>query len=402
MPLAEGIENIFLIYYTHKRRQNKMANNELKTINQKQMTTNILDRIGEMKTDGLALPKNYNASNALNVAFLELVDMRVKGRPLLEVVSQKSVYQSLLNMVLQGLSPAKNQVYFIPYGNELQMQRSYFGTQAALKRLSGVKNIWAEVIRKGEKFEFENDQGRKRLTNHEQAFETLDNEIVGAYAVIDTKDEGQLLEVMTRKQIDASWSQAKTSSVHNKFGDQMAMRTVINRAAKNYINTSDDSDSLIHAINDTTENEYDEETRRKDVTEAPQDEKTENLLSEFKEKTKRKEPENEEVPPKSEDPSIEEQPFGNPESIEAEFEEVISNDEEVSEIENEPKEQEEVSETENDDEPKEIDWSNYTVDQIKQSLDNKDVKYKSNAKRDELIAVAEMTLNGSGIQDELF
>lgn len=379
-----------------------MANNNVATVNQKQMTSNILGRVEEMKTDGLALPKNYNASNALNVAFLELVDMRVKGRPLLEVVSKKSVYQSLLNMVLQGLSPAKNQVYFIPYGNELQMQRSYFGTQAALKRLSGVKNIWAEVIRKGEKFEFENDQGRKRLTNHEQTFETLDNEIVGAYAVIDTKDEGQLLEVMTRKQIDASWSQAKTSSVHNKFGDQMAMRTVINRAAKNYINTSDDSDSLIHAINNTTENEYNEETRRKDVTEAQQDEKTENLLDEFKKKTKKKEPVNDDIPANDEEPNVEEHPFGNTESVEADFEEVISSDEEVSTTESEVNQREETSETENDDEPKQIDWSNYTVDQIKQSLDNKDVKYKSNARRDELIAVAEMTLNGSGIQDELF
>lgn len=369
-----------------------MANNELKTINQKQMTTNILDRIGEMKTDGLALPKNYNASNALNIAFLELVDMRVKGRPLLEAVTQKSVYQSLLNMVLQGLSPAKNQVYFIPYGNELQMQRSYFGTQAVLKRLSDVKNIWAEVIRKGEKFEFENDQGRKRLTEHEQTFETLDNEIVGAYAVIDTKEEGQLLEVMTRKQIDASWSQAKTSNVHNKFGDQMAMRTVINRAAKNYINTADDSDLLIHAINNTTENEYEEETRRKDITEAPKDEKTQGLLSEFKE-----------VQPKKDESQ-------EPEIIKAGEDEKNRSEDKDEEHEREAEEYAEFEEVDEqmteketpEDEPEEVDWSKYTVDQIKQSLDNKGTKYKPDAKRDELIAVAEMTLNGSGIQDELF
>ena len=81
---------------------------------------------------------------------------------------------------------------------------------------------------------------------------------------------------------------------------------------------------------------------------------------------------------------------------------MISDDKEVPTTESEVNQQEETSETENDDEPKQIDWSNYTVDQIKQSLDNKDVKYKSNARRDELIAVAEMTLNGSGIQDELF
>lgn len=44
----------------------------------------------------------------------------------------------------------------------------------------------------------------------------------------------------------------------------MAKRTVINRAAKNFINTSDDSDLLVQAINNSTENEYDNE--RVDVT----------------------------------------------------------------------------------------------------------------------------------------
>ena len=62
---------------------------------------------------------------------------------------------------------------------------------------------------------------------------------------------------MTKKEIDASWSQAKTTNVQKKFPQEMAKRTVINRAAKAFINTSGDSDLLIEAINNTTENEYD-------------------------------------------------------------------------------------------------------------------------------------------------
>src|SRR5699024_6054644 len=45
---------------------------------------------------------------------------------------------------------------------------------------------------------------------------------------------------------------------------EMAKRTVINRAAKAFINTSDDSDLLVEAINNSTENEYDNE--RVDIT----------------------------------------------------------------------------------------------------------------------------------------
>src|SRR5690625_7696181 len=70
---------------------------------------------------------------------------------------------------------------------------------------------------------------------------------------------------MTRKEIDASWGQSKTGqAVHKKFPQEMAKRTVINRAAKAFINTSDDSDLLVDAINRSTENEYDNE--RIDVT----------------------------------------------------------------------------------------------------------------------------------------
>ena len=46
----------------------------------------------------------------------------------------------------------------------------------------------------------------------------------------------------------------------------MAKRTVINRAAKMYINTSDDSDLLAGSINTVTANEYEDEPERKDVT----------------------------------------------------------------------------------------------------------------------------------------
>lgn len=330
-----------------------MTNKNEVSINQKQVTSNILDRIEEMKTEGLAIPRNYNPSNALNIAFLELKDMKVRSRPLLEAVTRDSIYQSLLNMVLQGLSPAKNQVYFIPYGNELQMQRSYFGTQAVLKRLSGVKDIWADVIRKGEVFEFTNEDGRKRLTKHEQSFETLDNEMIGAYAVIDTEEEGKILEVMTKKQIDASWSQARSKNVHNKFGDQMAMRTVINRAAKNYINTSDDSDLLIHAINATTENEYDDEESTRDVT--PEKKGTSSLIEELKAEKEQ---------PEEDEKEDENTPIEESDVIDGEFEEV----EEHAEVNDE---------------------KTLTVYEIKEFLDKNKVDYPSKAKKPELERIKE-------------
>ncbi len=248
------------------------------------LTDLVLDRVKQMQdTQDLSLPKNYNASNALNAAFLELQKVQDRNhRPALEVCSHDSIVKSLLDMTLQGLSPAKDQCYFIVYGNELQMQRSYFGTVAAVKRLDGVKKVRAEVVHEKDDFEIgANEDMELVVKRFVPKFENQDNQIVGAFAMIKT-DEGTDFTVMTKKEIDQSWAQTrqKNNKVQQNFSQEMAKRTVLNRAAKMFINTSDDSDLLTGAINDTTSNEYDDE--RRDVTPI-EDEKqsTDELLEGF-------------------------------------------------------------------------------------------------------------------------
>lgn len=236
--------------------------NEL-AILQKDITDTVSSKLTELENSGLQLPPNYNAQNALKSAFFKIKEVQDRNKkPALEVCTKESIANTLLDMVTQGLSPAKTQCYFIVYGNQLQLNRSYFGTQAVLKRLSGVKDIWANVIYKGDEFDYSITDGRERLVKHETKFQNRDNEILGAYAVVKTEDD-EILTVMTKKEIEASWSQTKTGGgVQKKFPQEMAKRTVINRAAKAYVNTSDDSDLLIEAINNTTENEYEERSRR--------------------------------------------------------------------------------------------------------------------------------------------
>jgi len=243
-----------------------MSNTQVATI-QKDITDDVNKSLTRLQHDGLQLPANYNASNALKSAFFKLRDTKDKaGKPALEVCTRESIANSLLDMVTQGLSPAKTQCYFIVYGNQLQLNRSYFGTQAVLKRLKNVKDIWANVIFQDDEFVYEIDRGREKLISHKTHFENRDKAILGAYAVVQTNDDEEILTVMTKKEINDAWDQSKTKqAVHGKFPQEMAKRTVINRAAKAFINTSDDSDLLVEAINNSTENEYDER-ERKDVS----------------------------------------------------------------------------------------------------------------------------------------
>lgn len=251
---------------------------------QKDITDQVSNRISQLQDDGLALPKDYNPQNALKAAWFKLQQTKDRSnRPALQVCTRSSIANALLDMVTQGLSPAKTQCYFIVYGNEVQLQRSYFGTIAAVKRLSSVKDIDAQVVHQGDEFAIGADElGRINVTKFVPKFENLDKPIKGAFAFIELANGDVHYTVMTQKQIMTSWGQSRQHNVQQKFADEMAKRTVINRAAKMYINTSDDSDLLTGSINTVTANEYEDEPERKDVTPEASKSTADKLVQGFK------------------------------------------------------------------------------------------------------------------------
>jgi recombination protein RecT len=129
---------------------------------QRDITDQVNNKISAMQNEGLALPTSYSHANALKSAFFALTNH--SSGNLLEKCSKESIANALLDMVIQGLSPAKTQCYFVPYGQTLKMTRSYFGTMAVVKRLKGVKNIWANIIYEGDDFDLGIDEfGKEKL-----------------------------------------------------------------------------------------------------------------------------------------------------------------------------------------------------------------------------------------------
>ncbi|KAF1159119.1 recombinase RecT [Streptococcus agalactiae] len=233
-------------------------------LSERQITSGVNKRIEEKQNENFIVPPNYSLGNALSNAYYELKNS--SSGNLLSQCTDESIYISLLDMVAQGLSPAKKQCYFIKYGDKVQLRRSYFGTMKVVKELNEVKDIWAGVIFEGDVFKSEIVNGRRRFVSHESDWENQDNPIKGAYCIIKDINNEEYLTIMTKKQIDKAWSKAKTKNVQIDFPDQMAMRTVINRAAKSFINTSNDSSYFVEALNRTTENEFDNDRQVKDVT----------------------------------------------------------------------------------------------------------------------------------------
>ncbi len=160
-------------------------------LTQKQITSNVSTRIGEMQNEGLMIAPNYSVSNALSSAYYAL-----KNSPsgnLLEKCTSESIYNALLDMVTQGLSPAKTQCYFVPYGSTVKLTRSYFGTMKVVKQLPEVKDIYAEVIYEGDDFKIKNENGRKVFVSHDTDWMNADNQIAGAYCIIEKEDGEKIL-----------------------------------------------------------------------------------------------------------------------------------------------------------------------------------------------------------------
>ena len=238
-----------------------MTNDIITKERQETILESVQARIEAMSAEGsINFPPNYSVANALRAAWLIIKETKDRNsKPALDVCTKESVCNALLYTVIQGLNPAKKQIYYIVYGNQLQAQRSYFGTMQALKRVPGIQSIVADVVYPNDTFKASKRDGCWVITEHDSDPANIDPEaLTYAYCIIHTED-GTYTEIMNRKQIEQAWSKSKTSGgVHKEFPDQMAKKTVISRACKYFLNSSDDSDMMIEAFNATDDRMVDE------------------------------------------------------------------------------------------------------------------------------------------------
>lgn len=225
-------------------------NQEQKIVKYENISEQVLKKITQYQNAGtMTLPENYSVENHLKAAWLELQEVTDRnGKSALQVCSQTSVANSLLDMILQGLAVSKKQGYFIVYGSKLTFTRSYFGTVAVAKRAGGIQTEpVANVVYENDIFEYiiDTKTGYISIVKHEQKIENINiGKIKAAYAIVRLKNGDTQVTIMTLDQIKKAWEQGSMkgkSGAHTNFTDEMAKRTVINRACKLIINSSDDA-----------------------------------------------------------------------------------------------------------------------------------------------------------------
>ena len=229
----------------------------------------VSDRIKVLYANGeINFPPNYSPANALKSAWLQIQNItNGEKKPVLEVCTKESIANCLLDMVVQGLNPIKKQCYFIPYGNQLTLQRSYFGTMHVTKMVRpDIEDIVADVVYKDDIFVYSKIRGRTVITKHEQQLGNIDNsKIICAYATVIYKNGTEESLIMTMTQLKQAWKQARKNnpiddkgnlnqgSTHAKFTEAMSKKTVINRLCKRILNTTDDSNLILQAFRNSDE-----------------------------------------------------------------------------------------------------------------------------------------------------
>jgi len=240
-----------------------MSSKELTAVKEETLDA-VSKRIKALQSQGeIHFPPDYSPQNALKSAWLILQNTVDKDkRPVLDVCTKASILNSLMDMVITGLNPAKDQGYFIAYGSQLAFQRSYFGSEALAKRIDPeIEDIIAEPVYEGDDFQYEIVMGRKRILKHKQTIESINSgKIKAAYCMVIRKDgDVKKTELMTFDEIKKAWAMSKmhpiekdnsikAGSTHDEFTAEMCRKTIINRTCKPIINSSDDKHLKIAAM----------------------------------------------------------------------------------------------------------------------------------------------------------
>lgn len=200
-----------------------------------------LAKIQEYQEAGMVLPPNFNPANSLKKARFILNDMKVSGKPVLEVCTPASIIQCLLESVTKGLSYDESQIYFIPRGGVMTNMESVYGRILRAKRASKNYKPIVGYVHEGDEFEIGVDveTGATKIKKHETKLENLDKPIIAAYAYVTDNDGNTDVTIMTKRDWLTSWKKSPNGcAVAKEFEKDMIFRTIIKKSTKALVNAN--------------------------------------------------------------------------------------------------------------------------------------------------------------------
>lgn len=247
-----------------------------------------LSKINQYVELGMVLPENFNPTNSLKKARMMLNDMKIQGKPVLEVCTKESVIQCLIDSCCKGLDYSEMQVYFIPRANIMTNLESVYGRIARAKRASRYYKPIVQYVHEGDDFQIGVDvtNGKTIIKKHETSLDNLDKPIVAAYTFVTDDNNDTEVFIMTKREWLTSWKKSSNGgAVAKEFERDMIFRTIIKKSTKSLVNAnikaigglpiSDDDDDVPLAgdaptvVESTTNPSVTDFVEAEEVTEAP-------------------------------------------------------------------------------------------------------------------------------------
>lgn len=221
---------------------------------------------------GYKFPKDYDAEGAISSLYMEMKKINAfNGK-----YTATSIDKAMKTMLANSWNPSKGQCYLVPYGNEITVQASYFGNQRTVYDANPNvvrDSIHALPIYSCDEFEDKvYPDGRVEVIKHERPKNFKDRigaELIGAYAVIRIRDGRKIVidtEIMDINSIKRSWAMSRSGgATHEKFGEEMAKKTVINRLCKRYMRATTEETRLYDTTSAPAEVDYVDESDYSDT-----------------------------------------------------------------------------------------------------------------------------------------
>lgn len=178
-----------------------------------------------------ALPKHLTADR-----MIQMSATLIANNPTIAQCDFKSLVGAVMQASILGFEPvaALGQCYFVPYGGKVQFQIGYKGYLRLAQNSKELKNLYAEVVRAGDTFEYE--LGLEPKLRHIPALDST-GAITHVYAVAHMNNGGYQFVVLTRGQVEAlrmrSPMQGKgISGAWATDYDEMAKAKAIKKLAK--------------------------------------------------------------------------------------------------------------------------------------------------------------------------
>jgi len=198
---------------------------------------------GKLRT---SLPRTVDQARFTRVAITAL-----QQNPDILKADRNSLYLAILSCAQCGLQPDGKEAALVRYGDKIQMMPMIYGIIMRLSQCGITCDT--QVVYERDTFEMEYGDDPK-IVHKPCKLGSERGEMVGAYAILRTKDGVTYREVMDSKQIEAvrNQSRAKNSLMWTQFQGEAWRKTVLRRCAKRIAIPLDDlAERAIEADNNT-------------------------------------------------------------------------------------------------------------------------------------------------------